>query len=186
MSADVLGASCDRCRSMVQYSFTSTETISLVRTDSPGWPPRLSHSSWTMSHLPHQVDVNVPLKYAGPALHCRSDVTRSGWLGRQIQKLTNNWSRKCAKNLSLLTATNPVWCREGCLILFENGDATGGTRIQFISYTPAERYGRIQCPYVCTHITHLCHRNREPYKSSEDFSEEKEKWPLPALSYCAA
>ena len=33
---------------MVQYSFTSTETRRLVRTDSPGWPPRLSHSSWTM------------------------------------------------------------------------------------------------------------------------------------------
>ena len=33
---------------MVQYSFTSTETRKLVRTDSPGRPPRLSHSSWTM------------------------------------------------------------------------------------------------------------------------------------------
>ena len=32
-------------RSMVQYSFTSTETVRLVRTDSPGRPPRLSHSS---------------------------------------------------------------------------------------------------------------------------------------------
>ena len=34
-----------------QYFFTSTETRRLVRTDSPGRPPRLSHSSWTM--LPH-------------------------------------------------------------------------------------------------------------------------------------
>ena len=33
---------------MVQYCFTSTETIRLVRTDSPGRPPRLSHSSRTM------------------------------------------------------------------------------------------------------------------------------------------
>ena len=33
---------------MVQYSFTSTETRRLVRTDSPGLPPRLSYSSWTM------------------------------------------------------------------------------------------------------------------------------------------
>ena len=48
MSADILGTSCDQCRSMVQYSFTSTETRRLVRTDSPGRPPRLSHSSWTM------------------------------------------------------------------------------------------------------------------------------------------
>ena len=31
----------------------------------------------------------------------------------------------------------------------------------------------------------LCLRNREPYKSLEDFSgeKEKEKWPLPALSF---
>ena len=48
MSVDVLGTSWDQCRSMVQYSFTSTETRRLVRTDSPGRPPRLSHSSWTM------------------------------------------------------------------------------------------------------------------------------------------
>ena len=40
-----LGTSCDQCRSMVKYSFTSTETRRLVRTDSPGRPPRLSHSS---------------------------------------------------------------------------------------------------------------------------------------------
>ena len=47
MSVDILGTSRDQCRSMVQYSFTSTETRRLVRMDSPGWPPRLSHSSWT-------------------------------------------------------------------------------------------------------------------------------------------
>ena len=35
---------------MVQYSFTSTETKRLVRTDSPGRPPRLSHSSSAMRH----------------------------------------------------------------------------------------------------------------------------------------
>ena len=49
MSADILGTSWDQCRSMVQYSFTSTETRRLVRTDSPGRPPRLSHSSWAMT-----------------------------------------------------------------------------------------------------------------------------------------
>ena len=41
MSVDI-GPSCDQCRSMVQYSFTSTETRRLVRTDSPGRPPRLT------------------------------------------------------------------------------------------------------------------------------------------------
>ena len=42
------GTSWDQCVSMVQYSFTSTETRRLVSTDSPGRPPRLSHSSSTM------------------------------------------------------------------------------------------------------------------------------------------
>ena len=40
MSVDILGTCCDQCRSMVQYNFTSTETRRLVRTDSPGRPPR--------------------------------------------------------------------------------------------------------------------------------------------------
>ena len=44
MSVDILGTSCDQCRSMVQYSFTSTETRRLVRTGSPGRPPPLSHT----------------------------------------------------------------------------------------------------------------------------------------------
>ena len=48
MSADILGTSWDECWSMVQYSFTSTETSRLVRTDSPGRPLRISHSSWSM------------------------------------------------------------------------------------------------------------------------------------------
>ena len=48
MSVDILGTSWDQCRSMVQYSFTFTEARRLVRTDSPGRPPRLSHSSWTV------------------------------------------------------------------------------------------------------------------------------------------
>ena len=41
MSVDILGTNCDQCRSTVQYYFTSTETIRLVRTESPGRPPRL-------------------------------------------------------------------------------------------------------------------------------------------------
>ena len=48
MSVDILGTNCDQYVSTVQCSFTSTETIRLVRTGSPGRPPRLSHSSWTL------------------------------------------------------------------------------------------------------------------------------------------
>ena len=32
----------------VQCCFTSTETVRLIRTESPGRPPRLWHSSWTL------------------------------------------------------------------------------------------------------------------------------------------
>ena len=35
----------DQCVSMFQYCFTSTETMRLVRTENPGRPSRLSHSS---------------------------------------------------------------------------------------------------------------------------------------------
>ena len=52
MSVDILGTNCDQCVSMVQCCFTSTETIRLVRTGSPGRPPRLSHLFWTLSHVP--------------------------------------------------------------------------------------------------------------------------------------
>ena len=48
MSVDILGTSCDQCRSTVQCCFTSTETVRLIRTESPGRPPRLSHSSRTL------------------------------------------------------------------------------------------------------------------------------------------
>ena len=49
MSIDILGTSWDQCWSMVQHSFTSMETRRLIKMDSPGQPPQLSHSSWTMN-----------------------------------------------------------------------------------------------------------------------------------------
>ena len=53
----ILATRWDQCRSMVQYCFTSTETIRLVRTDSPGRPPRLSNSSWTLTCSLHLIQV---------------------------------------------------------------------------------------------------------------------------------
>ena len=51
---DILGTNCDQCVCMVQCCLTSTETIMLIWTGSPGQPLRLSHSSWTLmeSHRP--------------------------------------------------------------------------------------------------------------------------------------
>ena len=48
---DILGTNCDQCVRMVQCCFTSTETVRLIRTESPGRPPRLSHSSWTLNKI---------------------------------------------------------------------------------------------------------------------------------------
>ena len=62
MSVDILGTNYDQCLSMVQCCSVSTETIMLVRTESPGRPSRLSHSSWTLTHcLPGLSEVLSPL-----------------------------------------------------------------------------------------------------------------------------
>ena len=57
MSIDILGTSWVQCWSMLQYSFMSTETRRLIRTDSPGRPPRLSHITWTTSEYMYIVTI---------------------------------------------------------------------------------------------------------------------------------
>ena len=80
MSVDILGTSCDQCRSTVQYIFTSTETKRLVRTDSPGRPPWLSHSSWTKPYKKYLLlDVY---------LHS-SDGSSKRW--RSMKETTSSW-----------------------------------------------------------------------------------------------
>ena len=41
---DILGTNCDQYESVIQCCFTSTETIRLIRTASPGRPPNHSES----------------------------------------------------------------------------------------------------------------------------------------------
>ena len=55
------------------YSFTSTDTRRLVKTDSPGRPPRLSHSSWTMD--------------AAGLLYCCFTSTEARWLIRDRERM---------------------------------------------------------------------------------------------------
>ena len=86
MSVDILGTSCDQCRSMVQYTFTSTETRRLVRTDSPGRPPRLSHSSWT-DYLIYQ-----PALIARPVNRNRRALTSSLWVSIAWHPVTLKFS----------------------------------------------------------------------------------------------
>ena len=76
MLKDILRTSCDQCRRMVQYSFTSTETRRLIRTDSPGRPPRLSHSSWTMTSWFLHTHA-----FMSSVHDCRSRVRLCTWFG---------------------------------------------------------------------------------------------------------
>ena len=46
---DIFVTNRDQCVNMVQCCFTSTETVRLIRTGSPGRPPRLSRSSGTLT-----------------------------------------------------------------------------------------------------------------------------------------
>ena len=75
-SADMLGTSCDQLWSMVQYSFMSMETRRLVRTDSPGQPPRLSHN-FSLSFI------QFPCKYQNN----QEGLQFSKWYNSKIPKM---------------------------------------------------------------------------------------------------
>ena len=89
MSVDILGTSWDQCKSMVQYSFTSTETVRLVMTDSPARPPRLSHCSWTM---------------------CSQSLARTGTNLRRCAKWGNAQLKKRRSTLLIPLAAGRVQC----------------------------------------------------------------------------
>ena len=67
MSVDILGTSWDQCRSMVQHSFTSTETRRFVTTDSPGRPTRLSLAQL----LNYDSCVHLDMSYLYRIMYCR-------------------------------------------------------------------------------------------------------------------
>ena len=106
MWVDIIGTNCDQCGSRVQCCFTSTKTVRLVRTESPGRPPRLSRSSWTLFRVQvqltslllispprklwsvsgsvfinHQSNWSVPRTAVGPTVDGRPrDAQLAGWL----------------------------------------------------------------------------------------------------------
>ena len=55
MSTDMLGDKLISVVSMVQCCLTSTETVRLIRTEIPGRPPRLSHSSRNLAESERSV-----------------------------------------------------------------------------------------------------------------------------------
>ena len=86
----MLGTNCDQCVSMVQCCFTSTETVRLIRTGSPGRPPRLSHlcsleveeggDLYLLQHCHHQNDSCIKMgsddSHSNVALIVRGKGTR--------------------------------------------------------------------------------------------------------------
>ena len=116
---DILGTNCDQCLSMVQCCFTSTETVRLIRMESPGRPPRLSHSSWTLTCLsppPSQFVLTVrqvtwrcrwdlwdrcPLRcttdrHSGPRLSEAAPATPPATLQPACGSSWSWWSRNCS------------------------------------------------------------------------------------------
>jgi len=75
----------DQCVSMVQCCFTSTETMKLVRTDSPGRAPRLSHSSWTIHCCLDPIYISRAVN-TGTRFNCLWQ--RAAWLAIWFRGLT--------------------------------------------------------------------------------------------------
>ena len=72
---------------MVQYCFTSTETIRLVRTDSPGRPPPLSHSFRTLTSTFQAV----------PLITTSAENLLSPYVKHAIDKPVNNYTIRQAR-----------------------------------------------------------------------------------------
>ena len=149
MSADITGTSWDQCRSMVQYSFTSTETRRLVRTDSPGRPLRLSHSSWTMCSTWHAYLHTYQLLYT---------------LSQGVPEL-----RVCVVKVDVAVPGSPSpivrtpvwwWCRASCPrmsvdILGTNCDQYGSTvHCCFTSTETTAHYIRTESPGRLPRLSH--------------------------------
>ena len=119
MSVDILGTSCDQCRSMVQYSFTSTETRRLVRTDSPGQPPRLSHSSLTINNAGEVFEwfySHVLECIAGSDEGCAQQFPMHR-RNRRSSDIQGTALGKCLQAWSCTYRSMPAECRVGTLLL---------------------------------------------------------------------
>ena len=89
MSSDVGWHIRDKLRrNMVQYCFTSTETRRLVRTDSLGRPPRLSHCSWTMSTRAIYKSDEQHVRLRSHVTRCLKYICRTTFKGLCFRELT--------------------------------------------------------------------------------------------------
>ena len=68
---------------MVQCCFTSTETVRLIRTGSPGRPPRLSHSFRTLNIGAREETEFIPA-VEGRWVENLPEVEGRGWIGGEL------------------------------------------------------------------------------------------------------
>ena len=83
MSVEILGTNCDQCWSTVRCCFTSTETVRLVRTESPGWPHQRSHGSWTLVSKSAESLLSPTHRVTYPA--CPPTRTQTLWNSRLLR-----------------------------------------------------------------------------------------------------
>ena len=100
--------------SMVQYSFMSTETRRLVRTDSPGRPPRVSHSSWTMR--PEQNSRTLFMLVKKPATDAELITAADCPLGASLhsgETHANNYGSRCGERCQSTRNKSPPVRKSG-------------------------------------------------------------------------
>ena len=119
MSVDILGTSWDQCVSVVQCCFTSTETIILVRTESPGRPPRLLHSCWA---LRAQASAWICILVRGPVCSPRTQHGITPWTSKVWWKILDelesrprrhrqgpNFTPSIGSSCNILSPTSQAW-----------------------------------------------------------------------------
>ena len=136
MSSDVrqltlyLGQAETNAEAWFNIALPSTETRRLVRTDSPGRPPRLSHSSWTMLLLKSSYQSWVPAilrhewrELASDWLNCTGKpITCYDTEVGLFDDVKGNWCCDCG------SAKQKLW--EPCYSLGEKNNSVGCTKTE--------------------------------------------------------
>ena len=78
----------------VQCCFTSTETVRTIRDQSPGWPPRLSHSSLALRYRTCHPYFNVRVRNSGPPCLAATPVHHCIFLADHTRGSASAWSVK--------------------------------------------------------------------------------------------
>ena len=94
----------NQCWSIVQCCLTSTETVRLIGTESPGRPPRLSHSSWILTEQGGGPEFLFPIPlFPRPSVPIKA----CGFCGRKApwkkETLKERKTQSCVRTQSMRT-----------------------------------------------------------------------------------